>query len=318
MSPNRLAKKRIENLIGDDSTRVEQHSIAGTNIFDFGIHTAGSMRSGIALAEACMGGLADVSILPCDPARLGVENVVSVATDAPLMSCLGCQYAGWPVQTEDFFAMGSGPMRLLRGREAMLLELTLNDSKADGCFGVLESDKLPTESALQAIAKECGVEPAALTLAVAPSTSIAGSIQIVARSIETAMHKLHELKFDVRCITSGIGSAPLPPPARAGKSIEGIGRTNDAMLYGATVTLWVDCDDEQAAAVIEQTPSCASKDYGRPFVQVFADYEYDFYKVDPALFSPARVTMHNLRTGNTFTAGELSRDILVESFGLGL
>ena len=38
--------------------------------------------------------------------------------------------AGWPVQCEDFFAMGSGPMRMLRGREPMLEELALSREPA--------------------------------------------------------------------------------------------------------------------------------------------------------------------------------------------
>ncbi|MEL6106047.1 MAG: methenyltetrahydromethanopterin cyclohydrolase [Planctomycetota bacterium] len=316
MSPNRLAHSLCGEASENEQLRVVKHLCSGATVLDFGVEAAGSLRAGILLAQACMGSLAEISIVPCAPERLGVENAVSVFTDSPLLSCLGCQYAGWPVQTDDFFAMGSGPMRLLRGREAMLLDLKLGDANADRCFGVLEADRLPTDAAVTLIAKECSIAPSQLTLAVAPSTSIAGGVQIVSRSIETALHKLHELQFDVRQIVSATGSAPLPPPARAGNSIEGIGRTNDAMLYGASVTLWVDCEDEAVAEVIEKTPSCGSKDHGRPFVEVFADYDHDFYKVDPALFSPARVTIHNLRSGKSFSAGEIRRDILVRSFGV--
>ena len=316
MSLNRLATSHCERAESQGNSRIQKHTLGGATVLDFGVKTPGSLAAGLVLAKACMGGMAEISIAACDPDRLGVENAVTVITDHPLRSCLGCQYAGWPVQAEDFFAMGSGPMRLLRGREPMLLELELKERQPDACFGVLESDKLPTEAAVKLIADECSVDPTALTLAIAPSTSIAGSVQIVARSVETTLHKLHELKFDVRRVVSATGSAPLPPPAKPGQTVEGIGRTNDAMLYGASVTLWVDCDDEDAATVIERTPSCGSKDHGRPFAHVFADYKYDFYQVDPALFSPARVTLHNLRSGKTFAAGEIRRDILIESFGL--
>ena len=152
--------------------------------------------------------------------------------------------------------------------------------------GVLEADKLPTPSAIRAIASECGVETELVHLAIAPSTSIAGSLQVVARSVETAMHKLHELQFDVRSIVSATGCAPLPPPAKPGDVVDGIGRTNDAMLYGATVALWADHDDEAIESVIANVPSSSSGDHGQPFAKVFKQYEYDFYKVDPLLFSP--------------------------------
>ena len=128
------------------------------------------------------------------------------------------------------------------------------------------------------------------------------------------MHKLHELEFDVRTVVSGTGCAPLPPPAKPGDMVCGIGRTNDAILYGATVTLWVDHDDDAIASVADQVPSSASRDHGRPFAEVFKEYEYDFYKVDPMLFSPAVVTIHNLRSGKSWTNGQIATEILEKSF----
>ncbi|MEQ8838423.1 MAG: methenyltetrahydromethanopterin cyclohydrolase [Lacipirellulaceae bacterium] len=46
-----------------------------------------------------------------------------------------------------------------------------------------------------------------------------------------------------------------------------------------------------------------------------AGYEYDFYKVDPLLFSPALVTFVNLKSGKTFRYGTLNDEVLAESFG---
>ena len=258
---------------------------------------------------------AKIRLTSISEAEYGVSQGVWVQTDQPIMSCLGCQYAGWPVQTDDFFAMGSGPMRLARGREEVLGELKLSES-VDVTVGVLESEVLPTESALQRIADDCGVTLDAVRIAVAPSTSIAGSIQVVARSIETALHKMHELKFDVSTIVSATGIAPLLPPAKRGDIVNGIGRTNDSILYGATVTLWVDHDDDELDDVIERVPSTASPDHGQPFAKIFKQYDYDFYKVDPLLFSPARVVVHNLRTGRTFHAGRIANGLLRESSSL--
>lgn len=285
---------------------------SGAKIIDAGVNCGGGLEAGLFLAKLCMGGLAKVRLTSISEAEYGVSQGVWVQTDQPIMSCLGCQYAGWPVQTDDFFAMGSGPMRLARGREEVLGELKLSES-VDVSVGVLESEVLPTEAALRRIADDCGVTLDALRIAVAPSTSIAGSIQVVARSIETALHKMHELKFDVSTIVSATGIAPLLPPAKRGDIVNGIGRTNDSILYGATVTLWVDHDDDELDDVIERVPSTASPDHGQPFAKIFKQYDYDFYKVDPLLFSPARVVVHNLRTGRTFHAGRIANGLLRES-----
>ena len=287
----------------------------GVQIFDAGIECPGGLEAGLALARLCMGDLADVQIVPLDAGQYAVNQGVWVRTDQPIMSCLGCQYAGWPIKGEDFFAMGSGPMRLARGREEVLESLKLSE-RVSKVVGVLETEVLPNESALDKIATDCRVDRSGVKLAVAPATSIAGSVQVVARSVETAMHKLHELHFDVGTIVSATGIAPLPPPAKRGDFVDGIGRTNDAMLYGATVTLWVDHDDEAIDDVIDRVPAGASPDYGQPFAKIFKGYNYDFYQVDPLLFSPARVTVHNLRSGKTFDSGQLDLRVLTESFSV--
>ena len=292
--------------------RVE--TVAGAQILDAGVNTRGSLQAGRVLAQLCMGGLAEISLLPANPALLVSNNLVQVQTDHVVMACLGSQYAGWPVSTDDYFAMGSGPMRLYRGREETLLHLNLSESGNGPVVGILESETLPTGSAIELIAEQCGLTSTDLRLAVAPSTCIAGSYQVVARSIETAMHKLHELKFDVNTIVSATGTAPLPPPAKTGDTIGGIGRTNDAMLYGASVTFWSDASDEEIQRVASNVPSCSSRDYGRPFAKIFKDYEYDFYKVDPLLFSPASVTIHSLKSGHTWSHGRIETDILRQSF----
>ncbi|MCG8649920.1 MAG: methenyltetrahydromethanopterin cyclohydrolase [Pirellulales bacterium] len=311
---NERASKLFQQTVSSpNAMRCQVTHVAGTPVIDAGTDTAGSLQAGLLLARLCMGDSATISLAPADRSLLASDNVVHVQTDDPLRSCLGAQYAGWPIQAGDFFAMGSGPMRMLRGREEMLQELNLTDP-ADRGVGVLESDRLPSPEVIKLIAEHCGVPAESISLAVAPSTSIAGSLQVVARSIETALHKLHELKFDVRDVVSATGAAPLPPPAKAGDTVAGIGRTNDSMLYGATVSLWVDCDDEAIDRVAAAVPSCSSRDHGKPFAKIFKQYDYDFYQVDPLLFSPAVVTLHNLRSGRSWTNGKIDTDVLRQSF----
>ena len=153
-----------------------------------------------------------------------------------------------------------------------------------------------------------------VTLLFAPAASLAGTAQVVARSVETALHKLHELKFDVTQVVSGYGVAPLPPVAKG--ELAAIGRTNDAILYGGAVTLWVRADDEALAAIGPQVPSAASRDHGAAFAELFARYG-DFYKIDPLLFAPAVVEFRNLKSGRCHRFGRCEPGLVRKSFGLG-
>lgn len=257
-----------------------------------------------------MANLATIQIAPADPA-LWPGPSLQVHTDSPVQACMAAQYAGWKVAKGKFFAMGSGPMRAKRKREEVLVHLEIQDD-SDSAVGVLECDRIPDPEILAMIADECNVSLEKTTVCVAPTSSIAGVIQVVARSIETAMHKLHELGFDLHQVLSAHATAPIPPTAK--DFAEGIGRTNDAILYGGQVTLWVDTSDDRIESIGPSVPSLASKDFGQPFAKTFRQYQYDFYKVDPGLFAPAIVTFVNLRTGNSFRYGKTSPEILKESF----
>jgi methenyltetrahydromethanopterin cyclohydrolase len=164
------------------------------------------------------------------------------------------------------------------------------------------------------IASACRVEPPAVTLLVAPTASLAGGVQVVARSIETALHKLAELKFDLTRVVSAHGAAPLPPVAA--DDLAAIGRTNDSILYGARVILCVTGDDASLDLIGPRVPSSASRDHGDPFATIFARYNHDFYAVDPHLFSPAEVVFQNIETGRSHAFGRLEPGVLERSFSL--
>lgn len=282
-----------------------------TTLLDFGFDAPGGLEAGILLARICMSGLADIQIGPGD-GRLPVPQV-QVRTDHPVAACLLSQYAGWKIATDDFFAMGSGPMRILAGVEDLQKELDADEGRST-CVGVLESSSMPGQSAIEYIRNTAG-EVGELALAAAPTASIAGTVQVVARSVETALHKLHDLKFPLNAIDCGSGVSPLPPVAK--NDLQGIGRTNDAILYGATVNLWVNCDDEVIESTGPDVPSCASESHGQTFKQLFAEADHDFYKLDSQLFSPAVVVFHNLQSGRTFEYGRRLPDLLKTSFGCG-
>jgi methenyltetrahydromethanopterin cyclohydrolase len=285
----------------------------GTRIIDCGVNAAGSAPAGILLAKIAMGGAGSVELYPEHSVSTGQGVRVNVANDNdPVAACMASQYAGWAIKGEKFFAMGSGPMRAAACREELFQDIGRCE-KPEHCVGLLETAKLPPDAVCRDVAEKCGVATDRLTLLAARTASQAGTIQIVARSVETALHKLHTLKFDLECIAGGLGSAPLPP--HGDDDMVALGRTNDAILYGANVQLVVDTEDDVLREIGPRVPSNSSADHGRPFGEIFARYNHDFYQIDPLLFSPARITFLNHRTGNRFEFGAFAPSVLEESFG---
>ena len=284
----------------------------GGCVVDLGVKAEGSLEAGRLLAEVCMSGLAEVRIVPGDVGGVTWPSV-QVVTDAPVEACLLSQYAGWQISVGKFFAMGSGPMRAAAAREEVFEKLGYRES-AGSVVGVLETGKLPTAEVIAVIAEKTGVPADRVTLLAARTASLAGNLQVVARSVETSLHKLFELGFDIWRVRSAVGVAPLPPVAK--DDFAGIGRTNDAILYGGRVTLMVRGDDESIAAIGPKVPSCSSSAHGKPFAEIFEDAGRDFYKIDPHLFSPAEVVFQNLDTGRVHVFGAVAADVLRRSFDI--
>ncbi len=312
MDLNNLAHRTCQALLVDaQRNRVSVQSAAeGACLVDCGVNCDGGLEAGRLLAETCLAGLGKVTLGQGDPI---VWNGpwVQIRTDQPVAACMASQYAGWQVANDGYFAMGSGPMRAARGREP-LFERIGHLERAEQVVGVLESRALPNAETCAYIASECDVATDKLTLLVAPTASLAGTVQVVARSVETALHKIFELDFDLSQVVAGFGVAPLPPVAH--DDLVGIGRTNDAVLYGAHATLWVRSEDAVLRELGARIPSCSSSDHGQPFAEIFDRYDRDFYKIDPMLFSPAQITLINLNTGNSFRHGQPMPEVLRRSF----
>jgi methenyltetrahydromethanopterin cyclohydrolase len=279
----------------------------GARVIDAGVNVPGGLEAGVMLAELCMGGLGHVAYVPL---IVGGESFtgVQVWTDHPAASCMASQYAGWAINPDGFFAMGSGPLRAKARVEKDLFEKLGYAEEASRGVLVLEGRTLPTDEVAAWVANKANIAANGITFAVAPTASLAGSVQIVARSIETGLHKMDTLGFDVTRVLSALGTAPLPPVAK--NDLRAIGRTNDCVLYGGQVRYTVHGEDDELAQLAERLPSSTSPDYGTPFYDIFKRYDNDFYKIDPMLFSPAEVWLTSATSGRTFHAGRTNVDVL--------
>ena len=287
-----------------------QPSGVGAKIIDCGINVPGGLQAGLGMARVCLAGQAEVTMVPGEVAGVA-SPVIQVSTDNPILACMASQYAGRPIQLEKYFAMGSGPFRAAWGGEELFNDIPGQETPPVA-VAVLETNKLPTDAVVNHIAENVKLPANKITLLAAPASSMAGNIQVVARSLETALHKLHELKFDLGQILSGFGSAPLPPVGK--DDLNAIGRTNDAILYGGRVVLWVNGDDDAIIETGPKVPAGASPDYGEPFAAIFERYNQNFYEIDPLLFSPAEVVFHNLKSGKSHVFGRPKPDVLWKSF----
>lgn len=313
MELNHQAAALVENLVrSPERFGLQVHDVpGGGRLIDLGIESRGGLAAGVELARICLGGLADVRLTPARE-HLGATVDVVVYTDHPVAACLASQYAGWQIHEGDFFALGSGPIRAAGSREPLFDTIGYRERPTE-VVGVVETSTLPAPDVFTYLAEACQVPQSQVTLLAAAVTSAAGAVQVVARALETALHKLHELDFDVSRVVSGFGVAPLPPVG--GKTLAAMGRTNDSVLYGGEVTLWLTGDDESLNEVGPKIPSSTSKDFGQPFADLFDRYDRNFYKIDPLLFSPAGVTLVNVDTGHRKRYGHPAPDLLNRSFG---
>ena len=315
LSVNRMAWKLAEALLDNQDfygVKASKTS-SGATVVDAGVNASGGFQAGRIITEICMGG--------CGKAHIGFKNYgdlalpsITVCTDQPAIATLGSQFAGWRIKEGGSAAIGSGPARALALKpKKIYAEIGYQDS-SDTAVLTLESNNLPSDVLIEKVTGACNVKAENLIVVVAPTASIAGLTQVAGRVVEVGIHKLRMLGLSPKVIRYACGYAPIPPLCREFELA--MARTNDAILYGGTVYCTVEYDDEAALQkIVDQTPSKASKDYGKPFLQIFREADRDFYKIDHNLFAPAMLIINNAKTGRVFKAGEINPKVLSQSLG---
>jgi len=306
-----LAKKLCDQ--AEEFGIVVKETKSGAILIDAGIEAKGGFLAGRIITEICLGGLGKAEIFISQYDDLELPSIF-VYTDHPSIATLGSQFAGWQIKVGKYTAMASGPARALTLKPKELYEKIQYSDTSDVAVLVLETTKEPPEEVIRNICDKCKVKPKDLILILAPTSTIAGSTQISGRIVETGLHKLTELGFDPKLIAHACGYAPIAPVHP--KFAQAMGRTNDAIMYAgvAYYTTSYD-DDEELRKLVEKAPSSASRSYGKPFIEIFKEAGYDFYKIDPGLFAPAVLIINNAKTGSTFKAGKIDVEIFKRSIG---
>jgi methenyltetrahydromethanopterin cyclohydrolase len=304
--------KKLRDKAEDFGVTVKETNL-GATLIDAGIEAKGGFLAGKVITEICLGGYGKAEIFSKQYGDIDLPSIF-VYTDHPAIATLGSQFAGWQVKVGKYTAIASGPARALALKPRELYERIGYRDKADVAVLVLETAMEPPEEAVTYISEECKVEPDRLSLILVPTSTVAGSTQISGRIVETGLHKLMELGFDPKLIITACGYAPIAPVHP--KFAQAMGRTNDAIMYAGVAYYTTSYDnDEELGKLVEKAPSSASKSYGKPFLEIFREAGYDFYKIDPGLFAPAVLIVNNAKTGSTFKAGRIDLEIFKRSIG---
>jgi len=316
MGINEMGFEVFEEMLDySDELKIEIHEMEnGAIVADAGVKADGGLGAGVYLSRLCMADLADIQLTPFYIKDILLPGI-QVATDYPAISCMASQCAMWQIKVDKYFAMGSGPARVLAKKTRELYDKIGFEECSDVGVLVLESSRLPDEKTCSFIAEKCSIDPADLRIAIAPTDSVAGLVQVSARVVETGLHKLFAMGFDITKIKCGWGRAPISPIT--GDATMCMGSSNDAIIYGGETCYTLKYENlEELQKYQKDMPSSASRDWGAPFYKTFKAAGFDFFKVDHNVFAPARVVMNETRSRRTFVSGRINPDVLAESFGL--
>ena len=290
--------------------------------------TNASWEGGKLVGEICMGGLGALNFSSYNLDGHYIPSV-NVYTSEPIISCMASQLAGWNVKLKKevekdgkikkkvvFQSLGSGPARAKSKTEKLFEEIDYNDD-SDCAIIVFETSKMPNEEVMEIVANKCGVNPKNTYAVYAPTACLTGSIQVAARIVETGIHKLHEIHFPLDVLKDGFGTTTIAPIAK--DDLGAMGRTNDSISAAGMTYYTIEAEKEKESELFEllkKAPANTSPSYGDPFLETFKKADYDFYKIDPGLFAPAKYTVTNIKTGKSLTVGEINHNLLKQSYKL--
>ena len=287
----------------------------GATIIDCGVKEDGGYEAGLYLARLCLADLADLQYTTFDLKGLKWP-AIQIATDNPVIACMASQYAGWRISVGDYLGIVSGPARALALKPSEFYEEIEYEDDFQTAVLFIESNKLPDERVVEYIAKHCSVDPENVMIAVAPTASIAGSVQISARVLETGIRKFKSIGFNINCIKSGYGVAPIAPVV--GNDVQCMGSTNDCVIYGGETNYTVCFNGElnELEELVKKVPSKNSHNFGKPLYQTFKEADFDFLKINEDIFAPARLNVNDLNSKKTVSSGGIYPEILFQSFGI--
>ena len=210
VSVNALAAPRVAELVAAaDALRLGiSASERGATLVDAGIAARGGLEAGRRIAEICMGGLGSVALVPGDGETGGLTQVHVHSAD-PVHRLPGepvrrLEPRAWRGQGRVPGARvrtrpGDRPARAALRRAAATPTASIARCS---CWKSTARRRNRSSTRSRAIAR---LPPDRITFMLTPTRSLAGTVQIVARALEVALHKAHALGFALDRIVDGVG-----------------------------------------------------------------------------------------------------------------
>ncbi len=313
-SVNQKARKIIHYMIENkELMNIEVHELSnGATVIDTGLNCPGSWAAARFLVEATLGGLGQVQYSTMELEGLELPQV-EIYVDQPAIACLSCQLSGWPLpeakNQAGIVPLISGPARAVVCKDRFAQVVDYQDHSPE-VVAAIQDNVLPDEKLTQLIATECKVDPRGVFILLAPTGSLVGSINVVARTLETAIWRLHTLGLDIKKTYSAWGKAPLPPVTK--DEYQAMIRTNVYTYYGGTAAFFIEEDDEKIERIIKEIPLSprTTRNYGRSFSELLDEAGGNIFNVTDFVHNVTKIIMHNSKTGSTFQEGEIDLQML--------
>lgn len=312
ISLNKLSLGIVEKLLENpDYYRIGIETLpSGATVIDTGLEAHGGFEAGLMTTRIAMGGAGTAALSYREYDKMDLPNIV-ISTDYPAISLFGAQLAGWRIKAGDYRADGSGPARALALKPKEVYEKIQYKDNADVAVILLETEEKPPDEAALYIADRCGVDAENVYMVLTNTTSLAGMVQISGRIVETGLFRLDILGLDLKKVKYGAGHAPIMPVhTDSGKAM---GRAEDALTYGGVTSYIIDESEDLLEEIAKKAPSTNCGDYGKTSYEIYKAVDFDFTKIDPALFAPAAISITCAKTGKTFTCGEINSEIIKNS-----
>lgn len=286
----------------------------GATLIDMGVEAPGGWLAGKLFVEVTIGGLGHVEFGRFQLGKIDLPSI-DVYIDHPATAGLSSQFSSWPLPRSKvpgtIHPMGSGPARAIARNDRFAQAWEYQDTHHETVFAI-QTAVLPDESLAEEVARACNLSPKNLYILAAKTGSIAGTIQVCSRTIETSIWRLHNRGFDLHRVICGMGTCPIAPPAA--DEFQAMVRVNAAVIYGGLVRYVVQARDEEIQAIIDQLPTRAARRYGEPFSRLLEEGGRDIFKTEKDIHSVARYEMMNYASGKVFSAGSIEEDYLKELF----
>ena len=312
LSVNRGAMTLVTELIERaDELQIEiTTTTAGATVIDMGQRVPGSWEAGRLYAEITMGGLGSVSFGDFELGGQRLRSVL-VSTEHPLEACWVAQKHAGRRPGDPHDVILAGPAKaLLVPTDPSVARAGYQETHRQA-VAPLQLERSVTDDDIAWLARSCQLAPRDIFVLVAPTPSLVCAVQVAARSVDNAMHRLHSAGLELGAVESLQGSAPVPP--QVNDELTALGRINDSLMYGSRVHAEVRHSGD-LLAVATQVASQPPANRGRPFLDIFAAANNDFHNVSLDVYCIAEMSITDVASGNSATAGELDYDLLRTSF----